>query len=75
VGHPPSTVSRELARDRHPEAGDPGDRPYAAHRAAASRWSRPEPAKLAASTALAGYVQAGLHRRWSPEQICHALVR
>jgi IS30 family transposase len=26
------------------------------------------------NTALAGYVQAGLHRRWSPEQICHALV-
>ena len=24
--------------------------------------------------ALAGYVQAGLDQRWSPEQICHALV-
>ena len=70
LGRPPSTVSRELARNSDP---DGAYRPYAAHRAAAARRARPKPAKLAGNTALADYVQAGLDLRWSPEQICHAL--
>jgi transposase, IS30 family len=73
LGRPASTVSRELARNTDPDDPDGAYRPYAAHRAAAARRARPKPARLATNTALAGYVQAGLDRRWSPEQICHAL--
>jgi IS30 family transposase len=76
LGRAPSTISRELGRNTDP--ADPDQpagiyRPYAAHRAAAARRSRPKPAKLATHPALADYVQAGLDQRWSPEQICHAL--
>jgi transposase, IS30 family len=74
LGRPPSTISRELARTADPDHPDAGYRPYAAHRAAATGRARPKPAKLVTNTALAGYVQAGLDRRWSPEQICHALL-
>jgi len=73
LGRPASTVSRELARTTDPDDPDRRYLPYAAHRAAAGRRARPKPAKLATHTALAGYVQAGLDQRWSPEQICHAL--
>jgi transposase, IS30 family len=73
LGRPASTVSRELARNTDPDDPDGAYRPYAAHRAAAARRARPKPARRATNTALAGYVQAGLDRRWSPEQICHAL--
>jgi IS30 family transposase len=74
LGRPPSTISRELARNTDPD--DPAGRylPYAAHRRAATQRARPKIAKLVANTPLAGYVQAGLDQRWSPEQICHALV-
>jgi transposase, IS30 family len=71
LGRPPSTISRELARNADPDAGY---RPYAAHRRAATQRARPKPAKLVTNTPLAGYVQAGLDQRWSPEQICHALL-
>jgi transposase, IS30 family len=71
LGRPPSTVSRELARSADPERPY---RPYAAHRAAAERRARPKSAKLVDHRALADYVQERLHLRWSPEQICHALI-
>jgi IS30 family transposase len=71
LGRPASTVSRELIRNTD---RDGTYRPYAAHRAAVARRARPKPAKLASNQALADYVQAGLDQRWSPEQICHALV-
>jgi len=74
LGRPPSTVSRELARNADPDRPERPYRPYAAHRAAADRRARPKPAKLVTRPALADYVQAGLDQRWSPEQICHALV-
>jgi transposase, IS30 family len=74
LGRPASTISRELARNADPAHPDAGYRPYAAHRAAATRRARPKVAKLVTNAALAGYVQAGLDLRWSPEQICHALV-
>jgi transposase, IS30 family len=70
---PPSTISRELARNIDPDDLDRRYLPYAAHRATAARRARPKPAKLVTHQALAGYVQAGLDQRWSPEQICHAL--
>jgi transposase, IS30 family len=71
LGRPACTVSRELARNVD---SDGVYRPYAAHRAAATRRARPKPAKLVTNPALADYVQAGLDQRWSPEQICHALM-
>lgn len=71
LSRPASTISRELDRNT---GADGVYRPYAAHRAAAVRRARPKPAKLASNRALADYVQAGLDQRWSPEQICHALV-
>jgi transposase, IS30 family len=76
LGRPPSTVSRELARNTDPDDADQqagAYRPYAAHRAAAARRSRPKPAKLVHHRVLADYVQERLDLRWSPEQICHAL--
>jgi IS30 family transposase len=74
LGRPPSTVSRELARNADPDQPECPYRPYAAHRAAAGRRARPKSAKLVDNSALAGYVQQKLDLRWSPEQICHALV-
>ena len=71
IGRPASTVSRELTRNTD---RDGVYRPYAAHRSAVARRARPKQAKLASNQALADYVQAGLDQRWSPEQICHALV-
>jgi IS30 family transposase len=73
LGRPASTIGRELARNSDPADPDGAYRPYAAHRAAAGRRARPKPAKLVTHPALAGYVQAKLDLRWSPEQICHAL--
>jgi IS30 family transposase len=73
LGRPPSTVSRELARNADPDQPEHPYRPYAAHRAAADRRTRPKPAKLVDNRALANYVQERLDLRWSPEQICHAL--
>ena len=40
---------------------------------AAARRARPGRGKLAGDAELAGFVQQRLRRRWSPEQICHAL--
>jgi IS30 family transposase len=74
LGRPASTVSRELARNADPERPEASYRPYAAHRRAATQRARPKIAKLVTNTSLAGYVQTGLDQRWSPEQICHALV-
>lgn len=71
LGRPASTVRREPARSADLERPY---RPYAAHRAAAGRRARPKPAKLVTHAALAGYVQDKLELRWSPEQICHALI-
>ena len=71
LGRQPSTISRELARNTDP---DKGYLPYGAHRSAAARRPRPRLGKLAVDGALRDYVQAKLGERWSPEQVCHALV-
>jgi IS30 family transposase len=73
LGRPPSTVSRELIRNLDPDHPGAQYRPHAAQRRAAVQRARPKTAKLVANAALAGYVQAGLDQRWSPEQISHAL--
>ncbi|TFD76221.1 IS30 family transposase [Cryobacterium sp. Sr8] len=67
----PSTISRELRRNQT-DAGS--YEPYAAHRTAAERRPRPKDIKLVRGSRLREYVQKKLQIRWSPEQICHALI-
>jgi IS30 family transposase len=71
LGRSPSTISRELRRNAHPDSGD--YRPWAAQRRAAARRARPKVGKLAQSPALRAEVARGLRRRWSPEQISRRL--
>ena len=71
LGRSPSTISRELGRNRDPATGH--YRPFAAHKLAAARRARPKPRKLTHDGVLRSFVQDQLERRWSPEQICHAL--
>ena len=71
LGRPASTVLREIEANSDEE----GYRPYAAHRAAAARRPRPKERKLLVDGPLREFVQDGLRKRWSPEQICHALRR
>ena len=70
LGRAPSTVSREVARNR----GWRGSyRAGAAEDKAITRARRPKTAKLAACDRLRAVVQAGLDRRFSPEQIARRL--
>jgi IS30 family transposase len=71
LGRAPSTISRELRRNSE-ESGV--YRPYAAHRSAAGRRPRPKDRKILTSPRLLAYIQDKLALRWSPEQICHALI-
>jgi transposase, IS30 family len=71
LGRSPSTVSRELRRNRDPDSGQ--YRPFTAQRLATARRARPGRGKLAGDVELAGFVRQRLGRRWSPEQVCHAL--
>ncbi|WP_455431780.1 IS30 family transposase, partial [Streptomyces hawaiiensis] len=73
LGRSPSTVSREIRRNRHPANGQ--YRPFAAQARADDRRPRPKPRKISQNPELRAAVQAGLDERWSPEQICHALRR
>ncbi|WP_444664917.1 IS30 family transposase [Cellulomonas sp. CW35] len=70
LGRPASTIKRELDR----RSVDGVYRPYAAQRAWAKSRARPKAAKLAADGPLREFVAAKLAQRWSPEQVCHALV-
>jgi IS30 family transposase len=67
----PSTISRELHRNRHPRLGH--YLPEAAHALAWQRQRRPKPSKLAAHPALRAEVQQMLDKRYSPEQIAGRL--
>ena len=69
----PSTISREIARNRQPEHGE--YQPYSAHRLAASRRPRPKELKFHSEVQLREYVAKKLGVRWSPEQISQALIR
>jgi transposase, IS30 family len=74
LGRSPSTVSREIHRNRtNGTRGQWNYRPYAAQARADARRPRPKPGKIRQSPELQDFVQAGLDRRWSPEQICQAL--
>jgi IS30 family transposase len=73
LGRAPSTVSRELRRNAHPDSND--YRPHAAQRRADARRPRPKPSKIAANPGLRQAIQNGLDLRWSPEQIVRRLRR
>ncbi|GAA1277707.1 hypothetical protein GCM10009658_19420 [Planotetraspora silvatica] len=73
LGRAPSTVSREVRRNRHPTNGQ--YRPHAAQARADSRRPRPKPRKIGQNPELRAYIQDHLHKRWSPEQICQSLRR
>jgi IS30 family transposase len=88
LGRDPATVSRELKRNRllqSPRRPGPSDRSrprgrlrYRAAPAQAKaeeRARRPKPGKLAVHPELRELVQAGLIRRWSPQQISRVLRR
>jgi transposase, IS30 family len=70
LGRSASTIKREL--DNRSVQGV--YHPYRAHRSWAKARARPKPSKLAQPGRLRDYVTAKLAVRWSPEQICHALV-
>lgn len=73
LGRAPSTVSREIRRNRHPINGQ--YRPYAAQAHADARRPRPKPSKMGQNPELRAYIQQHLHKRWSPEQIVWSLRR
>jgi IS30 family transposase len=73
LGRPASTISRELARNSHPDSGD--YRPHAAQNRADQRRPRPKTGKITASPELWGRVQGMLDERHSPEQIARRLRR
>ncbi len=71
LGRSPSTVSRELHRNRDPLSLT--YRPFAAQIMAARRRGRPGRGKLLGDRELREYVAGRLAVRWSPEQISQAL--
>lgn len=71
LGRSPSTVSREIHRNRHPESG--AYRPHAAQARAEARRPRPKTGKIAENAELRDFIQGRLDKKWSPEQICQAL--
>ncbi|MET9588006.1 helix-turn-helix domain-containing protein [Streptomyces sp. NPDC006539] len=74
LGRSPSTISREMRRNGALRQGkDWAYRPHAAHHCAEQRRPRPKTGKIGQNPDLRDFVQHHLERRWSPEQICHAL--
>ncbi|WP_215451804.1 IS30 family transposase [Streptomyces sp. ATCC 21386] len=71
LGRSPSTVSREIRRNRHPGNGQ--YRPHAAQARADARRPRPKPGRTGQNPELRNFIQDHLDLRWSPEQICQAL--
>jgi IS30 family transposase len=73
LGRAPSTVTRELARNRDSRTGR--YLPERAHTLAWHRQRRPKPSKLARNPALRQTVQRWLDARWSPDEISGRLRR
>src|SRR5437660_161602 len=71
TGRSPSTISRELRRNRDPGSGQ--YRPFTAHKLAVRRRARPRAGKIARDEVLRQFVHERLAKRWSPEQISRAL--
>ena len=65
LGRSPSTVTREIERG----GGRRRYRALSAERGALARLARPKPGKLSRSPRLRAAVEAGLAKRWSPQQI------
>jgi len=72
LGRSPSTVSREIRRNRDPATGR--YTPFRAHRRAIDRRARPKPCKFDQNPELRTFVQERLDQRWSPEQIAQTLA-
>ncbi len=70
LGRAPSTISREIHRNR---ADDGRYRPHHAERAARLRAARPRTRRIACDEVLAEAVQRLLAKRWSPEQVAQEL--
>ena len=71
-GDAPSTVSRELRRNRDP---DGRYRPHHAEHAARLRACKLRQRRVAIDRLLAEVAQRLLGKRWSPEQVAHELRR
>ncbi|MFE4257220.1 IS30 family transposase [Streptomyces sp. NPDC056910] len=75
LGRSPSTISREIRRNRtvlH-DYGTWYYRPHAAQARADARRPRPKDRKISRSGELRTAIQEMLDEKWSPEQICQAL--
>nr|WP_174856020.1 IS30 family transposase [Streptomyces hyaluromycini] len=74
LGRSPSTISREIRRNRRamPKGGW-SYQPFHAHRRAERRRPRPKAGKIGQNAELRDFIQNHLAMRWSPEQICQAL--
>lgn len=70
LGRPASTIKREIDA----RAVDGVYRPHRAQRAWAASRARPKNSKLAQEGPLRDFVIEKLRLKWSPEQICHALI-
>ncbi|MCX4397894.1 MULTISPECIES: IS30 family transposase [unclassified Streptomyces] len=76
LGRSPSTISREIRRNGAMWRGTQWTyRPHAAQGRAEARKPRPKAGKIGQNPELRDFIQDHLERRWSPEQICHALRR
>ncbi|MGB8941071.1 MAG: IS30 family transposase, partial [Streptomyces sp.] len=77
LGRSPSTISREVRRNRTTlhDYGTWYYRPHAAQARADARRPRPTPGKISRNPVLRQAIQDRLEEKWSPEQICHALRR
>lgn len=73
LGRSPSTISRELRRNRDESTGR--YRPFAVQQRAVERRARPGRGKLRRDPRLTAFVQDRLTTKWSPEQIASALRR
>ena len=71
LGRAPSTVSREIRRNR--DAATEAYHPFRAQRRAAGRRVRPRSGKLVRNRELRAVVADQLEGRWSPEQISRML--
>ena len=70
LGRSPSTISREIRRNRDP---DGRYRPHHAEQAARACACKPRKRRLAIDAVLAEVVARLLAKRWSPEQVAHEL--
>ncbi len=71
INRSPSTISREILRNRDPVTQR--YMPFGAHRRAVARRARPKESRLATNVELRTFVQDHLDKRWSPQQIAHVL--